>query len=63
MLGEKKVKKGETLVVLSAMKMETVVSAPHDGIIEKVGKGLKTGVIINEGMLICVVRPVGISRL
>ena len=61
--GEKKVKKGETLVVLSAMKMETVVSAPHDGIIEKVGKGLKTGVIINEGMLICVVRPVGISRL
>jgi len=61
--GGKKVKKGETLVVLSAMKMETVVSAPHDGIIEKVGKGLKTGVIINEGMLICVVRPVGISRL
>ncbi|KAF9446437.1 hypothetical protein P691DRAFT_708557 [Macrolepiota fuliginosa MF-IS2] len=61
--GRQRVKKGETLVVMSVMKMESVVVAPHDGIVERVGKGLKVGVILGEGMLVCVVRPLGASRL
>jgi len=59
----RQVKKGDTLIVLSVMKMETAVLAPHDGVIERVGKGLRVGVIINEGVLVCVVRPVETSRL
>ncbi|KXN80936.1 Pyruvate carboxylase [Leucoagaricus sp. SymC.cos] len=61
--GKKRVKMGETLVVLSAMKMETTVVASHDGVVERVGKGLGTGVIFGEGMLVCVVRPSETSRL
>ena len=33
----RQVKKGDTLIVLSVMKMETAVLAPHDGVIERVG--------------------------
>jgi len=57
------VKKGDTLIVLSVMKMETAVLAPHDGIVERVGRGLRVGGMINEGMLVCVVKPVETSRL
>ena len=59
----RKVKKGDTLIVLSVMKMESAVLAPHDGVIERVGKGMRVGAVINEGMLVCVVRPVETSRL
>jgi len=59
----RQVKKGDTLIVLSVMKMETAVLGPHDGVIERVGKGLRVGVIINEGMLVCVVMPVETNRL
>jgi len=45
------------------MKIETAVLAPHDDVIERVGKGLRVGFIINEGMLVCVVMPVETSRL
>jgi acetyl/propionyl-CoA carboxylase alpha subunit len=54
---KKMVKKGETLTVMSVMKMENSVVAPFDGIIERIGKGLKIGSIIGEGMLICVLNP------
>ena len=49
------VRKGETLVVLSVMKMENVVVAPWSGMVERVGKGVKVGVVLGEGMLVGVV--------
>ncbi|KAF9486231.1 carboxylase:pyruvate/acetyl-coa/propionyl-CoA [Pholiota conissans] len=49
------VRKGEALVVLSVMKMENVVMAPFDGVVERTGKGIKAGVILGEGSLVCVV--------
>lgn len=61
--GKKRVKKGETLVVLSVMKMETTVVSPHDGVVERIGKGVRTGVVFGEGMLVCIVKPVEASRL
>ncbi|KAG6865321.1 hypothetical protein C0991_003495 [Blastosporella zonata] len=47
------VKKGETILTISVMKMENVVTAPYDGYVERVGKGIRIGVVIGEGMLIC----------
>ncbi|KAF8645585.1 hypothetical protein AX16_007719 [Volvariella volvacea WC 439] len=49
----RRVKKGETLVVLTAMKMENAVVAPHDGFVSRIGKGVKPGVVLGEGMLVC----------
>ena len=49
------VRKGETLVVLSVMKMENVVLAPFDGFVQRVGKGVRVGVVVGEGTLLCVV--------
>jgi pyruvate carboxylase len=47
-----KVKKGEPLCVLSAMKMETVVASPVDGIVARIavakGDGLKAGDLLIE---------------
>ncbi|KAJ3558989.1 hypothetical protein NP233_g11373 [Leucocoprinus birnbaumii] len=53
----RRVKKGETLVVLSVMKMENTIVAPFDGVVERAGRGLKVGGVFGEGMLVCVVRP------
>lgn len=61
--GKRRVKKGETLVVMSVMKMENVIVAPYDGVVGKVGRGLKIGVIFGEGMLVCSVSPAEKSRL
>lgn len=49
------VKKGDTLVVLSVMKMENVVLAPFSGFVERIGKGIKLGVILGEDMLVCII--------
>ena len=59
----RQVKKNDTVIVLSVMKMETAVLAPRDDVIERVGKGLRVVFIINEGMLVCVVMPVETNRL
>ncbi|KAF8067702.1 carboxylase:pyruvate/acetyl-coa/propionyl-CoA [Lyophyllum atratum] len=57
------VKKGETLVVLSVMKMESVVTAPHDAPVARLGKGIKVGVVLGEGTLVCVLGSTNPSAL
>lgn len=52
--GKRAVKKGEALIVLSVMKMENTVFAPRDGYVTRVGKGVRVGVILGEGVLVCV---------
>ncbi|KDQ60049.1 hypothetical protein JAAARDRAFT_32422 [Jaapia argillacea MUCL 33604] len=49
------VKEGETLVVLSVMKMENVVVAPRSGVLKRRGKGVEVGIVVGEGMLLCVI--------
>lgn len=48
------VHKGEALVVVSVMKMESVVSAPVSGNVVRLGRGIEVGVIVGEGTLLCV---------
>ncbi|KAF8055292.1 carboxylase:pyruvate/acetyl-coa/propionyl-CoA [Lyophyllum atratum] len=57
------VKKGETLVVLSVMKMESVVTAPYDAPVTRLGKGIKVGVVLGEGTLVCVLGSTNPSAL
>lgn len=57
------VRKGDMLTVISVMKMENSVVAPYDGVVERIGKGVKMGSIIGEGMLVCVLNPLRRSRL
>ncbi|KAG7097730.1 hypothetical protein E1B28_005050 [Marasmius oreades] len=57
----KPVRKGEMIAVLSVMKMESVVSAPRDGLVVRIGKGVRVGVVIGDGTLLAVVD--GQSRL
>lgn len=58
------VRKGEVLLALSVMKMENAVLAPFDAIVERLGKGVKVGVVLGEGMLVCVLnRTTPTSRL
>ncbi|KZP17462.1 carboxylase:pyruvate/acetyl-coa/propionyl-CoA [Athelia psychrophila] len=49
------VAKGDTIAVLSVMKMESVVVAPHAGRVVRRGKGVDVGVVVGEGMLLAVV--------
>ncbi|KIM36649.1 hypothetical protein M413DRAFT_448991 [Hebeloma cylindrosporum] len=60
---QRQVRKGEPLLIVSVMKMENVISAPFDGPVERIGKGVKVGVVLGEGMLICVLGKVVPSRL
>lgn len=57
------VRKGDLLLIVSMMKMESVISAPFDGTVERIGKGIKVGVVLGEGMLVCVLGKVVQSRL
>lgn len=59
-----RVKKGESLAVISVMKMESVIAAPNDGVCLRPGKGIEIGVVISEGILLAVLERPGIqSRL
>ncbi|KIJ63180.1 hypothetical protein HYDPIDRAFT_92999 [Hydnomerulius pinastri MD-312] len=49
------VRKGETIVVLSAMKMENAVFAPHDGLLQRRGRGIEMGAVVGEGVLLCII--------
>ena len=48
------IREGEALVVVSAMKMESVVNAPRSGHVSRVGKGIEIGAVVPEGSLVCV---------
>jgi len=50
-----KVKAGDVIMVVSAMKMEVKSTAPHDGVIKSLSVELGTRVV--EGCLLCVVEP------
>ncbi|KAI0336719.1 hypothetical protein GY45DRAFT_1365679 [Cubamyces sp. BRFM 1775] len=52
--GNGPVGEGETLVVVSVMKMENVVKSPASGRVARVGRGIEVGSIIGEGALLCV---------
>ena len=60
---QRQVRKGEPLLIVNVMKMENVISAPFDGIVERIGKGVKVGMVLGEGMLVCVLGKVFQSRL
>lgn len=49
------VKKGESLVVLEAMKMENLIKAPTNGTIRKTS--VQAGVTVDKGTLFCVIEP------
>ncbi|KAM5532153.1 hypothetical protein V8D89_014178 [Ganoderma adspersum] len=48
------IREGEALVVVSAMKMESVVNASRSGHVSRVGKGVEIGAVVPEGSLVCV---------
>ncbi len=45
----KKVKEGDTLLILEAMKMRNVVMAPHDGVVQTLA--VKVGDIVSKNQL------------
>lgn len=48
------VQEGDVLVVVAAMKMESVVNASRSGHVSRVGKGIEIGAVVPEGSLVCV---------
>lgn len=51
------IKKGTALVVVEAMKMEHVLRAPFDAIVEKISSQLVIGTLVQEGHLLLVLKP------
>ncbi|KAF8639477.1 hypothetical protein AX17_001497 [Amanita inopinata Kibby_2008] len=52
--GGRVIRRGETLVVISVMKMENVIVSPYDAAVDRTGKGVEIGALLSEGALICV---------
>ncbi|KAJ8502257.1 hypothetical protein ONZ51_g127 [Trametes cubensis] len=48
------VNQGDALVVVSVMKMESVIKSAASGRVARVGRGIEVGSIIGEGSLLCV---------
>ncbi|KAI0698038.1 hypothetical protein C8T65DRAFT_614398 [Cerioporus squamosus] len=48
------IRAGEALIVVSVMKMESVVNAPFSGKVSRLGKGIEVGAVVPEGSLVCV---------
>ncbi|KAG5642641.1 hypothetical protein DXG03_002380 [Asterophora parasitica] len=48
------VRRGETIVILSIMKMESTIKAPRDAFVKRLGNGIQVGAVLGEGTLICV---------
>ncbi|RPD57010.1 carboxylase:pyruvate/acetyl-coa/propionyl-CoA [Lentinus tigrinus ALCF2SS1-7] len=48
------IRAGEPLIVVTVMKMESVVNAPVSGKVSRLGKGIEVGAVIPEGSLVCV---------
>ncbi|KAL0572648.1 hypothetical protein V5O48_009306 [Marasmius crinis-equi] len=58
-----KVRKGDTIAVLSVMKMESIVSAPRDGVVAAYGgEGVRVGEVVGEGGLLVVLDLEGEGR-
>ncbi|TBU31410.1 hypothetical protein BD311DRAFT_656741 [Dichomitus squalens] len=60
------IREGEPLVVVSVMKMESVVNAPRSGKVSRLGKGIEAGAVVPEGTLVCILSPTengGLARL
>jgi pyruvate carboxylase len=55
-----KVKKGDHLMVTEAMKIETTIQAPFDGVIEEIC--VKPGTAIQTGDLLIVIEPSGNAK-
>lgn len=51
------IKKGQAVAVIGVMKMESVIQSPVSGFVERLGRGVEVGVVIPEGMLLCVLDP------
>ncbi|KAI0646556.1 hypothetical protein C8Q79DRAFT_909308 [Trametes meyenii] len=49
---KKRVRKGDQLVVVSVMKMESAVAAPAGGKVVRSGQGIQVGAVIGEGVLL-----------
>ncbi|KAI1797999.1 hypothetical protein LXA43DRAFT_2746 [Ganoderma leucocontextum] len=60
------IREGDSLVVVSAMKMESVINASRSGHVSRVGKGIEVGTVVPEGTLVCVLNSLekdGLARL
>ena len=53
------IRAGEPLIVVTVMKMESVVNAPVSGKVSRLGKGIEVGTVIPEGSLVCVLEEQG----
>ncbi|KAI0747016.1 hypothetical protein C8Q80DRAFT_1105542 [Daedaleopsis nitida] len=54
---------GEPLVIVSVMKMESVVTAAKSGRVKRIGRGIEVGTVISEGTLVCLENARDATRL